>query len=314
MADAAANMSTASYYLNGSSLGDSTSIFVDSAMTILAPDGFYQQDDIVRELVNGVLLPPQVCPSCSYPCSDYPMTESGGTIGEYIASINVGSGIGAIVITVNPFDVPEGFSVEYNSAIYNEFSSATYGYLAGTAGLPTYLGQTSSDCGLVSGSPRTLQIYRWGGSDFNISDGETDVVDVASGQLQLTATGPGRCIMVIPKTVASPTTLEVKIYSACPTATFEVEVSCPTPLLAFSSSIRRSSSVSACSFPTSPQTYYVAHVNGAIGILGLYDWVFSDINGQTPLTDGYYYAAAAVPGIDDVFRVQNGIITQFINC
>ena len=59
-------MATSStYYLNGPSLGSSTAVFLDSALSILAPDGFYSDGVNSREQVGGVLLPQQVCTDCN---------------------------------------------------------------------------------------------------------------------------------------------------------------------------------------------------------------------------------------------------------
>ena len=52
------------YYLNAS-FENSTSIFTDINMTTFADNGFYSSDGIVRELVDGVLLPAQICNPCA---------------------------------------------------------------------------------------------------------------------------------------------------------------------------------------------------------------------------------------------------------
>lgn len=297
---------TTSYFLNAPSLGSATSIYVDAAMTLYAPNGFYQQDNISRELVDGVLLPQQTCASCAYPCSDYPIDQAVDE-GVYKININIGSSLGAVIITVNPESVPSGFFVEYNSAIYNAFSSPAYGYLAASSGA-TFLGRTADDCGIVSGSPHTLSEYRYNGADFDAT-GNTEVITVVAGQIETTTNNPGDCKMVIPKTAVSPSTLEMTIYSTCPYSVFSVEISCPALLTSFSSSIRRSDSTVACDSARG-QTYYVAHVNGSLGTLGLYDWVFSDAYGQNPLSNGYYGTTASTGWI----RVENGTIIQTGTC
>ena len=54
------------YYINASSLETATNVFVNSDEGyITAPNGFYSVDGIVRELVDGVLLPQQPCEPCS---------------------------------------------------------------------------------------------------------------------------------------------------------------------------------------------------------------------------------------------------------
>lgn len=299
-------MATSTFYLNAPSLESATSVFLNADMTMTASDGFYQSGNMVRELVNGVFLPPQVCNSCAYPCSDYPI-DGGGDEGVYNISINVGSGLGAIIITINPDAVPSGFLVNYDNAEYNKFSSPSYGYLAATSGA-TYLGDTDSDCGIVADSPYTLSISRYNGTDFTLTS-DTETFSVVANQIQTTANAPGDCVMVIPKVLASPTTLEISIYAACPYNAFTVEVACPAELQEFAGTVRYSTSAGVCD-PVQDQTYYVAHVNGSGGTLGLYDLVFSDSYGQNPLSDGYYSSNDSLGYI----QVENGIIILNTTC
>lgn len=57
------------YYINGSSLGSATAVFLDPNLTVCAPDGFYQSGGVVRQQVGCVLLPQQSCPTCcNNPC------------------------------------------------------------------------------------------------------------------------------------------------------------------------------------------------------------------------------------------------------
>jgi hypothetical protein len=62
--DACCDCTPGNYYLNAS-FENSTSIFTDINMTTYAANGFYSFGGIVRELVDGVLLPEQPCNSCS---------------------------------------------------------------------------------------------------------------------------------------------------------------------------------------------------------------------------------------------------------
>lgn len=73
------------YYLNAPSLASATSVFSDAALTICAPDGFYSDGSIVREMVGCVLLPQQVCAECcSDLCSGWTATSSPATLGATI--------------------------------------------------------------------------------------------------------------------------------------------------------------------------------------------------------------------------------------
>jgi hypothetical protein len=62
--DACCDCTPGNYYLNAS-FENATSIFTDINMTIFAANGFYSIDGIVRELVDGVLLPIQTCNACA---------------------------------------------------------------------------------------------------------------------------------------------------------------------------------------------------------------------------------------------------------
>jgi hypothetical protein len=61
--DACCDCTPGNYFLNAAFI-NSTSIFTDANMTTFAPNGFYSFEGIVRELVDGVLLPPQTCNAC----------------------------------------------------------------------------------------------------------------------------------------------------------------------------------------------------------------------------------------------------------
>jgi hypothetical protein len=64
--DACCDCTNGDYYINTSSFETATNIFIDSEGSyITAPNGFYSIDGIVRELVDGVLLPQQPCNACS---------------------------------------------------------------------------------------------------------------------------------------------------------------------------------------------------------------------------------------------------------
>ena len=52
------------YYLDGTNLGNSTSVYLDADLTQVAPDGFYSNGYTYRQLSNGVLLASVTCPSC----------------------------------------------------------------------------------------------------------------------------------------------------------------------------------------------------------------------------------------------------------
>jgi hypothetical protein len=303
-------MATSStYYLNAPSLGSATSVFTNADLTVLAADGFYSDGVIVREQISGLLVAQQTCPACGTPCGG--AISASGQQGIYYLNIDLGTDIGAVVVTFNPASVPDGISALFNSVVYNGVSSPSYGWLQGTAGLPTYVGATGSDCGIVANSPYTLDEFQYNGSTFT-DLGTTTSVSVVAGQMQLTAASPGNCKMVIPKTAASPSVVDMTFIGPCLGTVFSIGVACPALLTSFASSTVNLDSATACS-DTIDQTYYVAHVNGAAGTLGLYDLVFSDANGEFKLGAGFYQTTDA--GSNEWYQVDaNGVIIAFGDC
>lgn len=305
-------MATSStYYLNAPSLGSATAVFTNAALTVCAPNGFYSDGIISRQLVDCVLLPQQTCPSCSIPCGS--TVTANGNQGIYYLNVNLGTAIGAVIIRFNPLNIPDGIKAVYNTVVYNGVSSPVYGWRKGTAGLHTYLGSLSAACssGIVAGSPYTLNEFQYDGTTF-APLGTTESVSVTTGQMQLTTATPGNTLMVIPKIAASPSILNLSIIGPCSGTEFSVSVACPALLTSFDSSTVSASSELACE-KNIVQTYYVAHVNGSSGTLGLYDLVFSDANGQSKLSAGFYKTNDA--GANNWYQVDaNGAIVLFGTC
>lgn len=308
------------YYLNAPSLSSATGVFLDPELSICAPDGYYSDGLVVRYLDSCVLQEPQSCPGCGLTCDFTPITLSAGPKAVYQLPVNTGTeatDIGAIIVKFTPRTLPYGFQAVINSVVYNKFSSPTYGYLAGTAvGLPVYIGDNTSPCAstIVGVSVLNVPIYAYSGGSFNYSGVDTTVTTLPT-QFALTATDPGECIMVIPKTTAIPSILDIEIIMLCTGggADFDIEVLCPEQLPTIEGGLRGETTEEACDYAGSLITYFVAHVNGGAGVLGLYDWVFSDPNGEFPLPDGFY-ASADVPAPNNLFEIQNGVVVSFGAC
>jgi len=306
--------SSGTYYINAPSLASANAVFSDSAMTTCAPDGFYSDGVIVREQSVCTLLPQQTCPSCAQPC---PVpTVSGSGQHYYILDVDLTSSTGAVIVHFNPNNGPCGLMATYNGINYTSVSSSVFGYLAsGATNQPVYLGQSSFDCGILTGSPYTnVPIFYWdGGTGFTPSASFASF-SVVAAQKQLTTASPSDCYMVIPKTSATPSQLRIIIPLPCPLiGVFDIDVLCPAPLTSFSSSSMRSNSNLACASSIN-QTYYFHHVTGSAGVLDLYDMVFSDANGQFPLANGFYQAPTSLPVGNQWFKVENGIITLYGPC
>ena len=303
-------MATSStYYLDAPSLSSATVVYSNAALTTVAANGYYSDGAIMRQQLGGVLLPPVICPACAVPCGG--TISASGAQGIYYLNTDLGTDTGAVVIEFDPFSVPDGIVAVFNSVIYNGVSSPNHGWLQGTAGLATYIGNTSADCGIVANSPYTLNEFQYNGTSF-VALGTTESVTILAGQTELTASDPGTTVMVIPKTAASPSILNLSFIGPCVGTAFNISVSCPAALPSFASSTVNAGSATACA-DAIDQTYYVAYVNGGSGVLGLYDLVFSDANGQSKLSAGYYKTTAA--GANNWFQVDaNGVIVAFGNC
>jgi hypothetical protein len=302
------------YYLDAPSLGSATAVYTDAALTICALDGFYSDNSIVRELVGCVLQPQRICPSCGIACNN----ECGNSelkVGVYKVTIDLGNdptSIGAVTIEFNPQNFPKGFEAEYDGVVYNALSSPIYGFLQGSLGVPTYIGDEDLDCGLTTGF-HVLPNYIFNQSTLVYEiDGTTQVVNIFPSQVQTTVNNPANCILVIPKTSINPSSLTITIFSPC-SSNFDLDVSCPTALPVFYGGQPTLTPAEACEFQDTI-AYYSAPVNGNGVTLGLFDWVFLDINGEFHAPDGYYYAPTALAPPYEWFRLENGVIVEFGQC
>ena len=302
-------------YIDGTSLNDSTAVYTDAALTVYAAAGFYSDGVIVREqtitLGVGSLSVPQPCPNCLVSCGS-DVSSSGGQ-GFYNVDVDVSVGTGAIIITFNPNSVPEGVKVLLDTTTYNKMSSPVFGKLQSSiAGNPTYVGVTTSDCGISGTTYPTLAEYSYiDGSFYGL--GTTQSVTVNAGDVNLTATQPGDCVMVIPKPSATTATIYLDIISPCGTGVFDVNVSCPTALTGvWTNGTPVGGGGSAACVAVGDTTYYHVPVNTAstAGVVNLHDYLFQDANGSVAVTDGWYLMPQG-------YRVQttDGIVTNVLdNC
>ena len=299
------------YYLNAPSLGSATSVFLDPYLSICAPDGYYSDGVITRQQVSCVLYADVPCAICGIPCGE--ITSVTGAQGYYNMNIDAGASTGAIVVKFRPYGIPNGIQVLFNSTVFNKFSSPLYGLLAGPPGLPIYLGNQGNDCGLIANSPFTLNKFLFNGSSF-IPTGSTESVTVLLSQMFLTTpSDPAMCVMVIPKTSATPTDVQVTIIGPCADDSFAIQVGCPTKLPDCSST-EAGELATLCTMPET-SLFYNAAVSGDGFTLGLYDYVFIDSNGEFPLPDGYYKTSTHVTAPNDTIQVLNGVIVDiFQNC
>ena len=305
------------YFLDGTTLSDSTAVFQNSGLTILAPDGYYSDGVIIRQQVNGLFLPQFTCPACGLGCGEGLTTI--GSEGSYYIDIDTGTlptDVGAIVIRFATGAIPDAIQATYNGQVYNELSSPFYGYLAAPPGLSTWIGKSQFDCGLVSGSPHTVDVFEFNGTSFEPT-GATEAITILPSQLQLTPNAPDDNpgdlwpVMVIPKTSSTPSVVSLKISAVCGTTGFLLDIICPKKIKGINASVRYETLTGICQATLTSKLYPV-RVNGVSPYLGLYDWVFLDEYGATKAADGYY-RTNNLTGSNDTIQVQNGTVIAITN-
>ena len=298
------------YYINGTSFQTATGIFTDAAMTQCAPNGFYSDGALSRQLVNCQLLPPVTCDECAVECVQDIIVS--GSEGLYTMDADTGTALGAIVIRFKPLNVPDGILCKLGQSFYNGMSTQNYGWKQGVAEKETYVGTSVLDCGIVSGSPHTLDGFSYIGSAYS-ANGTQQTVSVVAGQIQTTANSPGVCTMVIPKMDNLATVLNVSVYGICGDTQFELEVNCPAALSEWTGSVVAEGAAQACTL-TANLTYYYVHVNGANGVLDMYDMLFTDQNGLNKLPAGYYNTGNMSPNFKWVRVDSNGVVVAKGGC
>lgn len=309
---------SATYYLNGPDLGSSTTVYSNSSLTTIAPDGFYSDGVISREQVSGVLLPEVVCETCGTPCGNT-IAGSGGT-GIYLLNLDAGgtsSDVGAIIVRFDPFSVPDGIRATYNGNIYNALTCPLDGFHQSTNPANfTVVGSSAADCGLSGNTTNfpSLTEYLYDGTSF-VPTGNTQSLTINAGDVSLSsAPGPGNCMMVIPKTNPTPSIINFEFIGPCSGTSWIIDVQCPVLLTGFSSSVVASTALGVCSLPKTV-TYYNASLAGTPGIVGLYDFVYLDPYGIMPLSAGFYFASGSISGANNWFEVDsNGVVVDMGVC
>ena len=300
------------FYINGTTLANSTSVFTDATLILCAPNGFYSDGSgISREQVDCILGPIQNCPACILPCGEPIINVTSGA-GIYSMQVDVGgeaTDVGAIVIKFYPAAIPDGIKVTYDGVEYNTLSSIVDGYHGGNLGY-TYIGASTAVCVPVAGTTYALNEYEYINSIGFVATGAPATnITPGAGELSFSAVSPGRCTMVIPKTSSIPSLLDISIIGVCTDTAFSIEIECPILLTGFQGSILSSSPAAACAAAAAAGLYYNAPQNGGFGIPNLHDWVFIDPYGQTILANGFY----GFPQ-DRWMQVANGVIIAIGNC
>jgi len=306
------------YYYDGTSFASATTLCTDSGLTQVAPNGWYSQGGIYRQMAGGILGNPQTCASCGFACNDPALSGEGtGAFGKYKITVDLGSATGAVAVK---FFVGVDSAVRctwtYDGTTASEYSSPNWGYAQGLIGSEVCCGVDNingSNGVAYNGTEYQLDPTGW------VNNGVANWGPYTANDVTLNpAGGYGVTTMIIPKPNAAPSTATFEIDMAPNVSgiipwTFQVE--CPTSLSPFTVDDIASLTdcISACQNVNDPVTKYHYPVSGqAGGLVQLHDWVFIDSNGVTEMADGYYRAVVA--GINQCMQVENGVVKQLSIC
>ena len=306
---------TSAIYLDGPTLQTALAVYTTAALSVKAPDGWYEVGGINRKQVSGLLTAISDCDACKLACGTTLSMDTNR--GYYTVEVELGAATGAVVIDFDFEFIPDGVKVVYNGSTYNDIYSPHFGHMHAPGTNPVFTGVTASDCGVSLGGvyPGLIE-YRFNGTSFN-DTGLTQNVTVDPTSAFLQATGVGTCKMIIPKTAASPSTATITIISPCDKSDIEITAACPAALSSFLTT--RVAPVPAniaglCTLSVDQPRYHVL-VNGTAGNPAVGDIMFQDANGVTRALAGFYAVVPYITGptASAVIEVDaNGIIINSI--
>jgi len=301
------------YYIDAEFLSGATAVFTDANMTIKAPDGYYSDGSTVRQQVSGVLGISIICPTCSVSCGIAINRASDDAI--YDITFNTSTDTGCTIIYFEPYTRPHGIRATFNSNEYNELTSITEGYLASTdPSSYTYIGTTAEDCGigatLDAGGYTGIDEYSFDGSSFVLS-GSSGVVTGTSADVVTTVANPAYSTLYIPKTLTSPSDMNIQIFAPCPVSEFNIDINCPVLLTGIPTS---DPSPADCNTAPLIHTFYnVPNRGGTAGFPAVNEFFVSDPYGNARVAAGDY--TIEVAGLRYEITVSSdGIITSLAAC
>jgi len=329
----------ATFYFDGTSFAQATSVYTDAALTTLAADGYYSNEVLVRQQLNGILLTATTCTTCSTPCGS---GVSANLTGEGVASldVNVANSIGAIIVYgTYGSALPDGQLATFNSQTYNRLTchnnhngktlqeqSGTIVDYAGLnnqgTGLPTWVGSQSTD---PTGNQTNIPNYVYNYTSNNFTNiGTTQNYSVASTQVGTTSNNPGATVftMVVPKTDALVTNFNVTVFGnnyGGSNTVWNLRVNCPVSLPSFQGSNLTTNSTPPTSCQTLSTAYYFAVNCATLGtpetntvpVLG--NFVFEDQNGSTYVNDNSTIQYMTISG-SVVLGIRNGVVVSTGTC
>ena len=307
------------FYLNAGNLADATTVYLDFQLLNVAPNGFYGNGTIVREQYNGILYPPQTCSNCPIPCSP-DLISTNNLVALYSMSFTVGTSTdGPIIIYFRPQENPDGILVTYNGVKYNKLSCSIDGLHQSTNPLSfTFVG--GEEIGCLETLPTTLNLPIYNYSAGWVNSGSVVPYTIQPGDVSLsdtTLSASETWVMVIPKASSTPTDISIQIISPCEDSKCDIAINCPAVLDRFvNGSIVFEDAEIECIEETAVVYYSVRVHNDETILIGLYDYMFTDDQGQDALADGYYLIENDYGGTPttEVIQVENGIVVAITPC
>lgn len=289
-------MPTAPFYLDSDSFITASSVYSDILLTVLAPDGLYQDCGVFRFQSNGVLGAPTSCPICKEDCS----SSTGYVIpdqGVYTIQVDVGTTIGDVHITFPASTNAKRIEVLYGGILYsssfNTFSNY-FGYFSDTTILspfyPSSYIQVTGDCDIVASTPVSVPNYSWNPTSgaFELVSSTPSYVEGVNAVDVSTIASTEDFIFRFPKYSADITTALVTITAPCKGTTGSVKVLCPKEYVEYD--FTTANPAAPCT-DTRTEIKYIAQSNpNAAPSVG--DFVFSNKDGSV-----YYDVASETYGI-----------------
>jgi len=306
------------YFIDSSTFALADNIYTDAALSTTAPDGTYSFGGTTRPAVSGVLGLIEVCVGCSVPC-DSGVIQAFFRQGRHEISYTSNNDTGVIVAEITVQNSAVGFKIDQGvSTDVVKLSSERYGKLENPVfNSPTVIGVTG-EFNVVNASYNS---YDHVSGEWVAASPTTANITTVAGDDLTTAINPGKCVMVINKTLASPKVITLIAEAPSVNSSFTVDIKCTKKLTQVQRSVAAASHSAACVLTLTTIAYHVA-VNGQNGVsltdessevygeVGLYDYLYSNFTGSITLTDGYYNVDGGSPDEDYTIRVEDGIVTE----
>ena len=320
------------FYFDGVNFSQATALYSDAALTTLAADGYYSQNGIVRQQLNGILLNSQPCLECTVPCGSGIAANFSGN-GHFNADVNLANSTGATVIYYYMgSSIPDGTIVNYNSINYNRITcknnhnGVTLQEQNGTVvdysglnnqgtNLPTYVGSRTQN---PTGTFNNVAEYNYVNAvGYQLLATTRNFTNVNTQVGTMTGTTPV-FTQVIPKTLTAVTNCNVQIFAPLNGTVFRWQIFCPAALPSFTASALQADNTCASATAT---YYFVRNATGTTTpftvdtntVPEAGNFVFTDPNGATYLNDTNTLQYI-ITGSSTAIGIRNGVVVSVGSC